>query len=61
MILDLCRAWGQPPAWWASLSREDQATLLGYWRAQGPARSAARVNPRVTVKGAAARQFWGIE
>ena len=27
--LHICRAYGQPPAWWQGLDRSDQALLLG--------------------------------
>ena len=34
MILDICRAWGQPPSWWDALGLHDRADLMGYWMAE---------------------------
>lgn len=32
MILAIAREYGQPPAWWDGLSRDDQVLLLGEYR-----------------------------
>lgn len=31
-MLDLCREFGHPPSWWRTLSREDKALMIGWYR-----------------------------